>query len=64
MLNPNRKGAKQMVLSDFKIIFDFIASIATVLILFLKFLNWFFDYKIRQREKKKHKEKSKTKALP
>ena len=45
-----------MVLSDFKIIFDFIASIATVLILFLKFLNWFFDYKIRQWESKKHKE--------
>lgn len=45
-----------MVLSDFKIIFDFIASIATVLILFLKFLNWFFDYKISQWESKKHKE--------
>ena len=45
-----------MVLSDFKMIFDFIASVATVLILFLKFLSWFFDYKISKWEAKKHKE--------
>lgn len=45
-----------MVLSDFKIIFDFIASIATVLILFLKFLSWFFDYKISKWEAKRQKE--------